>query len=61
MQLKDVLGKGPNQRPKPSKIKSMLTDLAGVMKAAKEEGKELMALARKADSVAPSAASSKKK
>ena len=61
MQLKDVLGKGPNQRPKPSKIKSMLTDLAGVMKAAKEEGKELMALARKAESVAPSAASSKKK
>ena len=59
-QLKDVLGKGPNQRPKPSKIKSMLTDLAVVMKAAKEEGKELMTLARKAESVAPSAASSKR-
>ena len=56
-QLKDVLGKGPNQR---SKIKSMLTDLAVVMKAAKEEGKELMTLARKAESVAPSAASSKR-
>ena len=61
MQLKHVLEKGPNQRRKPSKIKAMLTDLAGVLKAAKEEGKELMALARKAESVAPSAASSRKK
>ena len=30
------------------------------MKATKEEGKELMTLARKAESVAPSAASSKR-
>ena len=49
-----------NQRPKRSKIKSLLTELAGVMKAAKEEGKELMSLAKKAESVAPSAVSSKR-
>ena len=35
------LGKDPIRGPT-SKIKSMLTDLAVVMKAAKEEGKELM-------------------